>query len=69
MTFGERLQELRKEREMSQRKLSDKSGVSYSLLNAMEVGERTPTREAILSLARALQCQDADELLRLAGYE
>ncbi|MDQ1910281.1 helix-turn-helix transcriptional regulator [Paenibacillus sp. GD4] len=68
MTFGQQLQHLRKQRDMTLRKLAEKSGVSYSLIQSIERDERVPTKEAILSLARALQYDQPEELLRLAGY-
>jgi transcriptional regulator with XRE-family HTH domain len=69
MTLGQRIQALRKQQELTQRKLSEKSGVSYSLISAIESDELQPTREAILSLARALRSEDPGELLQLAGYD
>lgn len=68
MTLGERMKELRMQQEWTLRKLSEKSGVSYSLISAIESNELQPTREAVLSLARALKCEDPAELLGLAGY-
>lgn len=68
MTFGQRIEQLRKQRSMTLRKLAEKSGISYSLIQSMVNDERVPTKEAIHSLARALQHDDTDELLKLAGY-
>lgn len=68
MTFGQRIEQLRKQRDMTLRKLAEKSGISYSLMKSMVEGEWVPTQEAVLSLARALQYEDREELLRLAGY-
>lgn len=68
MTFGQKLEQLRKQRNMTLRKLAEKSGISYSLIQFMVKDERIPTKEAIHSLARALQYEDTEELLRLAGY-
>lgn len=68
LTFGQKIEQLRKQRDMTLRKLSEKSGISYSLIQFMVSDVRVPTKEAILSLARVLQYEDAEELLRLAGY-
>lgn len=68
LTFGQKMEQLRKQRDMTHRKLAEKSGISYSLIQSMAKDERVPAKEAILSLARALQCDDTEELLRLAGY-
>lgn len=68
MTFGKKIDQLRKERDMTLRKLAEKSGISYSLIQSMVNDERVPTKEAIVSLARVLQYDDTEELIRLAGY-
>lgn len=69
MTFGEKIEQLRKQENMTLRKLAEKSGISYSLIQSIINGERVLTREAILTLARALHYEDAIDLIRLAGYE
>ena len=67
MTFGQKIEQLRKQRDMTLRKLAEKSGISYSLIQSMVNDDRVPTKEAILSLARVLQYDDTEDLLRLAG--
>ncbi|MNC54493.1 helix-turn-helix protein [compost metagenome] len=69
MTFGQKIEQLRKERNMTLRKLAEKSGISYSLIASMINDERVPSKEAVLSLARALLYDDTQELLQLAGYK
>jgi transcriptional regulator with XRE-family HTH domain len=66
--FGQKIEQMRKQRDMTLRKLAEKSQISYSLIQSMVNDERVPTKEAVLSLARALQYDDTEELLRLAGY-
>ena len=68
MTFGQTIEQLRKQQNMTLRKLAEKSGISYSLIQSMVNDDRVPTKEAILSLARVLQYDDTEDLLRLAGY-
>ncbi|WP_018759056.1 helix-turn-helix domain-containing protein [Paenibacillus terrigena] len=68
MTFGQTIEQLRKQQNMTLRKLAEKSGISYSLIQSMVNDERVPTKEAIGSLARVLQYDDIEDLLRLAGY-
>ncbi|MCI3918842.1 helix-turn-helix domain-containing protein [Paenibacillus sp. TRM 82003] len=68
MTFGQKIEQLRKPMNLTLRKLAEKSGISYSLIQSIVKDERVPTKEAIASLARALRYDDAEELLRLAGY-
>ncbi|MFJ5972878.1 helix-turn-helix domain-containing protein [Streptomyces sp. NPDC093060] len=55
-TIGERLREIRKRRGLSQRELSEQSGVSLSLIRKLEQGERADTRlETARQLAKALK--------------
>jgi transcriptional regulator with XRE-family HTH domain len=55
-TLGERLREIRKRRGLSQRELSEQSGVSLSLIRKLEQGERNDTRlETARQLAKALK--------------
>lgn len=55
-TFGERLREVRKRRGLSQRELSERSGVSLSLIRKLEQGERDDTRlETARQLAATLK--------------
>ncbi|WP_314590439.1 helix-turn-helix transcriptional regulator [Paenibacillus terrigena] len=68
MTFGQTIEQLRKQQNMTLRKLAEKSGISYSLIQSMVNDDRVPTKEAIGSLARVLQYDDIADLLRLAGY-
>lgn len=69
MTFGQKIEQLRKQENMTLRKLAEKSGISYSLIQSMIKDERVPTQEAVLSLARALHYEHPEELVELAGYE
>jgi transcriptional regulator with XRE-family HTH domain len=69
MTFGERLRELRKAKNLSQRALADKVGINFTYLSKVE-SERLdfaqyPSEELIRKLAKALGA-DEDELLLLA---
>jgi transcriptional regulator with XRE-family HTH domain len=69
LEFKNKLKELRQERELSLRKLGEKAGISYSILNAIENGRFHPSKEAVISLAYALKVENAAELLAIAGYE
>ncbi|WP_181592996.1 helix-turn-helix domain-containing protein [Paenibacillus sp. YN15] len=68
MTFGQKIELLRTQRNMTLRKLAEKSGISYSLIQSIIQDDRVPAKEAIPSLARALFYEDVEELLKLAGY-
>lgn len=67
MDFGERLRELRKQRNLSQRELAALVGIDFTYLSKIEVGNMAPPSEAVIrKLARALGA-DEDELINLAG--
>ncbi len=66
MLFGERLRELRKQKDFTQRELGAKVGVDFTYISKIENGHMPPPSEkTILKLAQALDA-DGDELLRLA---
>lgn len=69
MKFGERVRELRKDKNLSQRDLAAKVGVTFTYISKIE-NERLdfgdyPSEELIAKLAKALRA-DRDELLILA---
>jgi transcriptional regulator with XRE-family HTH domain len=70
--FGIRLQQLRKEQDLTQVDLSQRSHLSKSYVSFLESGVRHPSRDVVLRLAEALDGKhdDAlrDELLVLAGF-
>lgn len=68
MAFGEYLKELRKEKSLSQRVLSEKSGVSNAEISRIESGERLkPSPDTLRALAPVL-CVQYEELMEKAGY-
>lgn len=58
MTFGERIRELRKANDLSQRDLADKVGINFTYLSKIENGKldfaQFPSEETIRNLAQAL---------------
>ena len=68
-TVGERIREIRKSRNLTQRELADLVGINFTYLSRVENDrlddEQTPREETIQRIARALKT-DADELLLLA---
>lgn len=62
--FGERLQNLRKARNLSQKEVSNALGISSSVLSNYESSERTPSLENLISLASFYRCS-TDYLLGL----
>ena len=69
MTFGERLRELRKAKNLSQRALAEKVGINFTYLSKVESEKldfaQYPSEDLIRKLAKALGA-DEDELLLLA---
>jgi transcriptional regulator with XRE-family HTH domain len=69
MTFGERIRELRKAKNFSQRDLATKVGVNFTYISKIENEKLDfgdyPSEDLIRKLAKALRA-DADELLILA---
>ena len=69
MTFGEKIRELRKAKNLSQRDLATKVKVNFTYISKIENEKLDfgdyPSEELILKLAKALEA-DEDELLILA---
>ncbi len=69
MTFGEKIRQLRKAKELSQRDLASKVKVNFTYISKIENEKLDfgdyPSEELILKLARVLDA-DADDLLILA---
>lgn len=66
MNLGSKLKQLRQRQDITLRKLGEKAGVSYSIMNAIENGRFQPSPDVIRSLANVLQYDEVEELLRLA---
>lgn len=54
MTFAERLKQLMGETGLSERALSEASGVAYGTVHTYAIGRRAPSLENAIRLARAL---------------
>lgn len=52
--FGERLRQLRKQKNLTQKQLAALIGVKNSIISFYEVGERMPSPEMVVKLASAL---------------
>ncbi|HEV3047834.1 MAG TPA: helix-turn-helix transcriptional regulator [Solirubrobacteraceae bacterium] len=67
---GELLQHWRRERRMSQRSLSTEAGVTARHVSFVESGRANPSREMVLTLARALDVplRERNQMLLAAGY-
>jgi transcriptional regulator with XRE-family HTH domain len=64
-TLGQRIRQLRKQRDLSQRALADKVGISRQALNIIEKGKGTPTLPTLLTLGEALEADAEAELVPL----
>jgi HTH-type transcriptional regulator, competence development regulator len=65
MRFGERVRQLRQERDLTQRQLSAMLDVTFTYISKLHHGDY-PSEAFILNFAEVLDC-DSDELLLLAG--
>lgn len=68
--FGKTLKQYRETRRVSQSKLAERAGFDHSYVSRLESGARTPTRDAVEQLSRALELDrvQQDELLAAAGF-
>jgi transcriptional regulator with XRE-family HTH domain len=68
--FGAALKGYREVGRISQSKLAERAGFDHSYVSRLESGARTPTREAVLQIAGALDLDPAgqDALLAAAGF-
>jgi transcriptional regulator with XRE-family HTH domain len=53
--LGKRIQELRKDRNLSQERLAERCGMTTNYIGKIERGEAQPTLEALFSIANALK--------------
>jgi len=68
--FGVTLKRFREARHVSQSKLAERAGFDHSYVSRLESGARTPTRDAVEQLAKAMELEQVnrDELLAAAGF-
>ncbi len=67
MEFGQRLRDLRKQKNLSQRDLAARVGIDFTYLSKIEGGRLDPPSEVIIQrIAQVLEA-DEDELINLAG--
>jgi len=58
--FGQKIQQLRKEKGLTQEGLADLIGVDRSYMGFVERGERNPTLDKIVKIAKALKVSLSD---------
>ena len=66
--FGDKLRQLRKEKNLTQKQLADLIGVKNSVISFYELNERVPSPEVVKKLAVALHVS-ADYLLGIEKNE
>lgn len=59
-TFGSKLELLRKQNNLSQSALAEKTGFDQTYISLLERGERNPTLETLNTLASTLKCKVSD---------
>ena len=68
-TVGERIRQIRKDRNLTQRELAERVGINFTYLSRVENDrlddDQTPREDTLQKIAKALNT-DADELLLLA---
>lgn len=52
--IGERIQEIRKKRKLSQEQVAERADISPNYLSRIECGKENPTLDMLIKLARAL---------------
>jgi len=69
-TFGVELRRSRERRALSQSKLAKLAGLDHSYVSRIEAGDRNPSKAAVLLLASAMRCEQAEQdgLLVAARY-
>jgi len=60
--FGQRIQELRKEKQLTQASLAEAADLATNYIGEIERGEAKPTLQTILAIADALEISPSDLL-------
>ena len=53
--FGRRIQEIRKQKRLSQEQIAEKAGISSNYLSRIECGKENPTLDMLIKLGEALE--------------
>src|SRR5690606_13284639 len=69
-SFAHELRQAREAAGLSQSRLAARAGYDHSYVSRLESDSRSPTRDAVLSLAAAMLCDEVetDRLLMAAGF-
>lgn len=68
VNFGEKIKSLRTQRNLTQKQLADLSGVTVSAISSYEAGNRYPSYDVLISLARIFHVS-TDYLLGLENLK
>ena len=55
--FGRRIQEIRKQKKLSQEQVAEKAGISSNYLSRIECGKENPTLDMLIKLGNALKVE------------
>ena len=67
MEFGQRLRDLRKQKNLSQRDLAAQVGIDFTYLSKIEGGRLDPPSEVVIQHIAQVLDADENELINLAG--
>lgn len=67
MQFGQRLRELRRKKNLSQRDVAAKVDIDFTYLSKIEVGSIAPPSEGVIKRLAQVLGADEDALINLAG--
>lgn len=56
MSVGENIKDMRERLNLTQQELSEKSGVTQSMISQIELGLKQPSFQAAVLIAKALNC-------------
>ena len=68
MTVAENIKRIRKEKNLTQKQLGEKCGMSESTLRQYEIGYRNPKLETIVRIAAALEINSWNRELELLNH-
>ena len=60
MSDGEKIRTLREKKQLSQKELAERAGVTQAQISAIELGVRTLSVPVARAIAKALECDIAD---------
>jgi len=56
MSVGQNIKDMRESRNLSQQELSERAGITQSMISQIESGLKNPSFQAVVLIAKALNC-------------